>query len=106
MRNKIFDETFNLQNQKFLISNGQDFKLFSIDINYSFLNKSDAIIINTSFHYLRTNNLDGIYHKYVIFDKNTNFVYGKKTFYENSYHNGKIIIDNFEMSTNNINEKN
>ena len=107
IRNKIFDETFNLENQKFLISNEQDFKLFSIDINYSFLNKSYAIIINTSFHYLRTNNLDGINHKYVIFDENYS-VYGKKkTFYKNSYHNGKIIIDNFEINhINNINEKN
>ena len=38
IRNKIRDETFNLENKKFLIPPGQNIKLFSKDINYSFLN--------------------------------------------------------------------
>ena len=106
MRNKIYDETFNLENQKFSISSGQNIKLFSIDIDHSFLNKNYTIEINTSFHYLKTNNVNGINHKYVIFDKKTHAVYGKKTFYKNNYHNGKIIIDHFETTPiNNINEK-
>ena len=82
MRNKIYDETFNLENQKFSISSGEKFTLTSKDIEYSFLNKNYAIIINTSFNYLKTNNVDGINHKYIIFDKDTHFVYGKKTFYK------------------------
>ena len=106
MRNKIYNKTFNLENQKFSISNAQDFKLFSIDIDYSFLNKSYIIEINTSFHYLKTNNVDSINHKYIIFDKISRSVYAKKTFYKNIYHNGKIIIDNFEtLPINNINKK-
>ena len=80
MRNKIYDETFNLENQKFSISSGEKFTLTSKDIDYSFLNKNYAIIINTSFNYLKTNNVDGINHKYIIFDKDTHFVYGKKHF--------------------------
>ena len=107
MRNKIFDETFNLENQKFSISPGQNIKLTSIDIDYSFLNKSYTIVINTSFNYLKTNNVDGINHKYVIFDKDSHAVYGNKTFYKNIYDNGKIIIDHVETTPiNNINEKN
>ena len=106
MRNKIYDKTFNSENQKFSISSGKDFKLISIDIDYSFLNKSYTIVINTSFHYLKTNNVNGINHKYVIFDKKSHAVYAKKTFYKNIYHNGKIIIDHFETTPiNNINEK-
>ena len=107
MRNKIYNKTFNLENQKFSISNAKNFKLFSIDIDYSFLNKNYTIVINTSFHYLKTNNVDGIKHKYIIFDKDTHFLSAKKTFYKNIYHNGKIIIDNFETpSINNIDKKN
>ena len=104
MRFKIYDETFNLKNQKFSILPGQNIKLTSKDVNYSFLNKNYTIKLNASFNYLKTNNVDGINHKYVIFDKKTHYVYAKKTFYKNSYHNSKIIVDNFEMSTNNINK--
>ena len=104
IRNKIYDETFNLENQKFSISSGEKFTLTSKDIDYSFLNKNYTIKLNTSFHYLKTNNVDGINHKYVIFDKETHYIYAKKTFYKNSYHDSKIIVDNFEMSTNNINK--
>ena len=78
MRNKIYNKSFNLDNQKFSISSGKDFELISIGIDYSFLNKSYTIVINTSFHYLKTNNLNGINHKYVIFDKKTHAVYRKK----------------------------
>ena len=104
MRFKIYDETFNLKNQKFSILPGQNIKLTSKNINYSFLNKNYTIKLKTSFHYLKTNNVDGINHKYIIFDKETHYVYAKKTFYKNSYHNSKIIVDNFEMSTDNINK--
>ena len=78
MRNKIYDEKFNLENQKFSISSGQNIKLFSIDIDYSFLNKNYTIEINTSFHYLKTNNVNGINHKYVICDKKNSCCLWKK----------------------------
>ena len=71
MRFKIYDETFNLKNQKFSILPDQNIKLTSKDINYSFLNKNYTLKLNTSFHYLKTNNVDGINHKYIIFDKET-----------------------------------
>ena len=77
MRNKIFDEIFYLENQKFSISSGEKITVISKDIDYSFLNKSYTIEINISFHYLKTNNVDGINHKYVIFDE-SHSVYGKK----------------------------
>ena len=77
MRNKIFDETFYLENQKFSISSGEKITVISKDIDYSFLNKSYTIEINTSFRYLKTNNVDGINHKYVIFGE-SHSVYGKK----------------------------
>ena len=80
MRNKIYNKTFNLENQKFSISSGEKITVISKDIDYLFLNKSYIIEINTSFHYLKTNNVDGINHKYVIFDKDTHFDYAKKTF--------------------------
>ena len=107
MRNQIYNKIFYLENQKFLISSGQNIKLISKDIDYSFLNKIYTIVINTSYHYLKINNVIGINHKYVIFDKKSHAIYAKKTFYKDSYHNGKIIIEYFETPPiNNINEKN
>ena len=80
MRNKIYKKTFNLENQKFSISSGEKITVISKNIDYLFLNKSHIIEINTSFHYLKTNNVDGINHKYIIFDKDTHFFMRKRPF--------------------------
>ena len=78
MRNKIYNKIFYLEDQKFSISSGEKIKLISKDIDYSFLNEIYTIVINTNYHYLRINNVDGISHKYVIFDKKSHAVYAKK----------------------------